>query len=70
MSHTKSLDEPIKFSGDAKFIKDYLIDKGISATDYTDEEIWGLLEKHLSKKSTLENILSLMAYDMKRDNLE
>lgn len=70
MSHSKDPNEPIKFSGDPKFIKDYLIDKGVPATDYKDEEIWGLLEKYLSRKSTIENILSLMAHDIKRGELE
>jgi len=70
MSHTKDPDEPIEFSGDPQWIKDYLIDKDVPATEYTDAEIWGLLEKHLAKKTTLENILSLMAHDIKRGDLE
>lgn len=68
--HTKDPEEPIKFSGDPQWIKDYLIERGVPATDYTDAEIWGLLEKHLSRKETLHNILSLMAHDIKRGKLE
>jgi len=67
--HTKDPDESIEFHGDPQWIKDYLIEKGVPATDYTDAEIWGQLEKMLSEKETLENILSLMAYKMNNKDL-
>lgn len=67
--HTKDPDEKIKFSGDANFIREYLHDKGVDASDYSDEELWGLVEVHLSNKNVIKRILSDMAYDMKRDRL-
>lgn len=70
MPHTKDPEEPIEFSGKPEYIKEYLIERGVPATDYTDAEVWGLMEKMLAQKDTLENILSLMAYKIKRGDLE
>lgn len=69
LMHTKDLDESIKFKGDANFIREYLHDKGVDVSDYSDEELWGLVERHLSNKNVIKRILSDMAYDMKRDRL-